>query len=114
MATAVVPLRHAAPTVPRASSSGQRVTAAAHACLPRGRRLRSRRSLTTVSAAAGTSSGGSALAEADGARAWDALGGVSVLAAGTGEAVPLTDMWDPTEVLVSRFRLKPILSFHVA
>jgi len=33
-----------------------------------------------------------------GAPAWDALGGVSVLAAGTGDAVPLTDLWDPTEV----------------
>lgn len=31
---------------------------------------------------------------------WDALGGVSVLAAGTGEAVQLRDLWDPTEVVV--------------
>ncbi|KAK3149468.1 hypothetical protein QOZ80_3AG0217770 [Eleusine coracana subsp. coracana] len=95
MATSAVPLSRAAPiAAPRPSSSGQRVPAAAHA-----RRLRSgrlllrcrRRSLTTVSAAAGTSSGSAP------ARAWDSLGGISVLAAGTGEAVPITDLWDPTE-----------------
>jgi hypothetical protein len=37
----------------------------------------------------------------DGTPAWDALTGVSVFAAGTGDAVPLRDLWDPTEVLSS-------------
>lgn len=32
-----------------------------------------------------------------GTPAWDALAGVSVFAAGTGDAVPLRDLWDPTE-----------------
>lgn len=56
-----------------------------------------RRSLIVSAAAAGDPS---VLAPiAGGAAAWDALGGVSVLAAGTGDAGPLTDLWDPTEVL---------------
>ncbi|KAK3146206.1 hypothetical protein QOZ80_3BG0263010 [Eleusine coracana subsp. coracana] len=98
MATSAAPLP---PIASRPSSSGHRVPAAAHARRLRRRRLLlrcRRRSLTTVSAAAGTSSG-SPPSDAfdDGARAWDSLGGVSVLAAGTGDAVPLTDLWDPTE-----------------
>ncbi|KAI4998167.1 hypothetical protein ZWY2020_053509 [Hordeum vulgare] len=37
-----------------------------------------------------------------GTTAWDALGGVSAFAAGTGDAVPLMDLWDPSEVSSSR------------
>ncbi|XP_062212286.1 uncharacterized protein LOC133913221 [Phragmites australis] len=79
---------------PRASTSGRRVpVSAAHASLPRVSRV-GRLSLT-VSAAAEASPGSPP--DAAGALAWDALGGVSVLAAGTGDAVPLRDLWDPTE-----------------
>ncbi|KAL6636982.1 hypothetical protein ACP70R_024554 [Stipagrostis hirtigluma subsp. patula] len=89
MATAVY-LPRAPLIMRRASSSRGRERAS----LPRGRHL-FRLSLA-VSAAAGASSAGSPT-DAIGASAWDALGGVSVLAAGTGSAVPLTDLWDPTE-----------------
>ncbi|TVU45257.1 hypothetical protein EJB05_04738, partial [Eragrostis curvula] len=96
MATAVQ-FPRAALITSRASSYGQRVPApTAHASFPRGRRvLRGRRSLTVVSAAAGASSGSAP--DAGGTTAWDALGGVSVLASSTGDAVPLRDLWDPTE-----------------
>nr|XP_020187303.2 prostamide/prostaglandin F synthase [Aegilops tauschii subsp. strangulata] len=60
--------------------------------LPDARRLCRRSS--AVSAAAGASP-----PEA-GTAAWDALGGVSVFAAGTGDAVPLSDLWDPSEGVV--------------
>ena len=56
----------------------------------------------TVPAAAGASASSPGLAsDTGGAPAWDALGGVSVVAAGTGNAVALTDLWDSTEVLSS-------------
>jgi hypothetical protein len=90
MATAIS-LPGAPLAAPRARYSGRLVRAS----LPRGGARVGRRSLS-VSAAAEDSSG---LAPIAGAPAWDALGGVSVLAAGTGDAVPLTDLWDPTEVL---------------
>jgi len=90
MATAIS-LRGSPPAAPRARNSGRLVRVSP----PRGGARVGRRSLTRcVSAAAADSSG---LAPVAGAPAWDALGGVSVLAAGTGDAVPLTDLWDPTE-----------------
>ncbi|CAL4944162.1 unnamed protein product [Urochloa decumbens] len=95
MATAIS-LRGAPLIARRAHNSGRRLVrlSAAPASLPRGGggRVVSRRSLG-VSAAAGYPSGSAPVA----AGAWDALGGVSVLAAGSGDAVPLTDLWDPTE-----------------
>nr|TKV91574.1 hypothetical protein SEVIR_9G105700v2 [Setaria viridis] len=91
MATAIS-LRGAPLTAPRACASGRRFVraSAARASLPRGGARVGHRSLTV----SGDSSGSAPVA---GAPAWDALGGVSVLAAGTGDAVPLTDLWDPTE-----------------
>ncbi|CAL4935713.1 unnamed protein product [Urochloa decumbens] len=98
MATAIS-LRGAPLIARRAHNSGRRLVrlSAAPASLPRGGGGRGvgRRSLS-VSAAAGDPSGSAPVAAA-GAPAWDALGGVSVLAAGSGEAVPLTGLWDPTE-----------------
>ncbi|KAL6843617.1 hypothetical protein ACP4OV_026679 [Aristida adscensionis] len=88
MATAVSLPR--APVITARASNGSLA-----AGVPVPRRL-SRRSVV-VSAAAGASSAGSPPAAAAGAAAWDALGGVSVLAAGTGDAVPLRDMWNPDE-----------------
>jgi hypothetical protein len=95
MATAIS-LRHAPLIAPRAWGSGRLVrVSAARASVPRGGSRAGRRSLS-VSAAAGGASGSAPVASAP---AWDALGAVSVLTAGTGDAVPLTDLWDPTEVL---------------
>ncbi|KAJ1293775.1 hypothetical protein BS78_01G094700 [Paspalum vaginatum] len=51
----------------------------------------------TVSATAGARASSGLAPDAAGTPAWDTLGGVSVLAAGTGDAVALTDLWDPTE-----------------
>lgn len=95
MATAAISLPRAALIAPRSGNSRRlvRAASAARVPLPRGGRRLSGRSLT-VPAAAGASS---ALAPDAGAPAWDALGGVSVLAASTGDAVALTDLWDPTE-----------------
>ncbi|RLN43062.1 hypothetical protein C2845_PM01G29570 [Panicum miliaceum] len=98
MATAIS-LRGAPLAAPRARNSGRLVRVPPRASLPGGGERAWRRSLN-VSAAAADSSG---LAPVAGAPAWDALGGVSVLAAGTGDAVPLTDLWDPTEDSVARF-----------
>ena len=94
MATAFS-LRGAPPAAPRARNSGRLVRVSPpQASLPRGGARVGRRSLSVSAAAADSSS----LPPVTGAPAWDALGGVSVLAAGTGDAVPLTDLWDPTEV----------------
>ncbi|CAN6281552.1 unnamed protein product [Urochloa humidicola] len=98
MATAIS-LRGAPLIAPRAYNSGRRLVrvSAARASLPRGGgRVVGRRSLS-VPAAAGDPSGSGSAPVAAGAPAWDALGGVSVLAAGSGDAIPLTDLWDPTE-----------------
>ncbi|CAL4918832.1 unnamed protein product [Urochloa decumbens] len=94
MATAIS-LRGAPLAARRAHNSGRRFVrvSAERASLPRGGGER-RRSLS-VSAATGDPSGSAPVAA--GAPAWDALGGVSVLAAGSGDAVPLTGLWDPTE-----------------
>lgn len=95
MATAIS-LRGVPLAAPRARNSGRFVRVSPpRASLPRVVARVGRRSLS-ASAAAADSPG---LAPIAGAPAWDALGGVSVLAAGTGDAVPLTDLWDPTEVL---------------
>lgn len=96
MATAIS-LPRAPLITPRACSPRQLVhvsAAPARASPPRGGGRVGLRSLT-VPAAAGASSSG--LAPDTGAPAWDALGGVSVLAAGTGNAVALTDLWDSAE-----------------
>ncbi|CAN6286960.1 unnamed protein product [Urochloa humidicola] len=91
---------HGAPlAAPAARNSGRWLVrvSAARASLPRGgggRFVVGRRSLS-VPAAAGDLPGSAPAAAA--APAWDALGGVSVLAAGSGDAVPLTGLWDPTE-----------------
>ncbi|XP_051178551.1 thioredoxin-like protein AAED1, chloroplastic [Lolium perenne] len=58
---------------------------------PHGPFPRLRRRSLRVSAAAGASPLDA------GNPAWDALDGVSVFATGTGDAVPLRDLWDPTE-----------------
>nr|CAB3498350.1 unnamed protein product [Digitaria exilis] len=81
---------------PSACSTSRLVVhaSAALASAPRGGGRVGRRSVSAA-AAAGDLSGSAPIAS--GAPAWDALGGVSVLAAGTGDAVPLTDLWDPTE-----------------
>jgi len=93
MATAIS-LRGAPPAAPRARNSGRLVRVSPpQASLPRGGTRVGRRSLSVSAAEADSSS----LPPVTGAPAWDALGGVSVLAAGTGDAVPLTDLWDPTE-----------------
>ncbi|CAL4927106.1 unnamed protein product [Urochloa decumbens] len=94
MAT-TISLRGAPLAARRAHNSGRRFVrvSAERASLPRGGGER-RRSLS-VSAATGDPSGSAPVAA--GAPAWDALGGVSVLAAGSGDAVPLTGLWDPTE-----------------
>uniref|UniRef100_A0A0E0KIJ6 Thioredoxin domain-containing protein n=1 Tax=Oryza punctata TaxID=4537 RepID=A0A0E0KIJ6_ORYPU len=95
-----------ASAAPRAAST--RVNrAVVLASRPRGGRLcwRRGRSSLTVSAAAGASSPVSPSPSPDGGSpgVWDALGGVSVLAAGTGDAVPLRDLWDPTEESMAKF-----------
>ncbi|OEL34482.1 hypothetical protein BAE44_0004499 [Dichanthelium oligosanthes] len=80
---------------PRACNPGRLVhVSTARTSRQRGGRRVGRRALN-VSTAAVDSSGLAPIAA--GTPAWDALGGVSVLAAGTGDAVPLTDLWDPTE-----------------
>lgn len=99
MATAISLPRAAAPLITTSARNPRRLvdaSAARASPLRRGRHV-VLRSLT-VPAAAGASPG---LAPDTGAQAWDALGGVSVLAAGTGDAVALTDLWDSTEVLSS-------------
>ncbi|KAF0914372.1 hypothetical protein E2562_028248 [Oryza meyeriana var. granulata] len=73
------------------------------------RRERRRRRSLTVSAAAGASppvSPSPSQPYASSADVWDALASVSVLAAGTGDAVPLRELWDPTEgvAVVALFR----------
>lgn len=77
-------------SAPRPSFHRRVSISVAGSTVPDARRL-CRRSLV-VSATAGASP-----PEA-GTAAWDALGGVSVFAAGTGDAVPLRDLWDPSEV----------------
>jgi hypothetical protein len=98
MATAISFPR--APLVtPRACTPRRLVhVSAARASPPRGGGRVGRRS-PTVPAVAGASSSG--LAPDTSVPAWDALGGVSVLAAGTGNAVALTDLWDSAEVPLS-------------
>ncbi|EAY91739.1 hypothetical protein OsI_13380 [Oryza sativa Indica Group] len=88
-----------APAATRATASRVNRAVVPAASRPRGGRLCCRRSLTAVSAAAGASPPVSPSPSPDGGSpgVWDALGGVSVLAAGTGEAVQLRDLWDPTE-----------------
>ncbi|XP_006650537.3 prostamide/prostaglandin F synthase-like [Oryza brachyantha] len=73
--------------------------AAVPALASRGSLCRRRRRSLTVSAAEGASPpvSPSPTPDASSPGVWDALGGVSVLAAGTGDAVPLTELWDPTE-----------------
>jgi hypothetical protein len=98
MATAIS-LPRAPLITPRACTPRRLVhVSAARASPPRGGGRVGRRSLT-VPAVAGASSSG--LAPDTSVPAWDALGGVSVLAAGTGNAVALTDLWDSAEVLLS-------------
>ncbi|ONM08856.1 Thioredoxin superfamily protein [Zea mays] len=96
MATAISFPR--APLVtPRACTPRRLVhVSAARASPPRGGGRVGRRS-PTVPAVAGASSSSSGLAPDTSVPAWDALGGVSVLAAGTGNAVALTDLWDSAE-----------------
>ncbi|WVZ60430.1 hypothetical protein U9M48_010452 [Paspalum notatum var. saurae] len=91
MATAVS-LPRAPLVAPRGSRNSRHVWAAP---ARGGRRLCGRSLTLTVSATAGAASG--LAPDAAGAPAWDTLGGVSVLAAGSGDAVALTDLWDPTE-----------------
>ncbi|KAI4998165.1 hypothetical protein ZWY2020_053507 [Hordeum vulgare] len=79
-------------SAPRSSFHRRVSVSGAGSALPDTRRL-CRRSLA-VSAAAG------APPLDAGTTAWDALGGVSVFAAGTGDAVPLRDLWDPSEGVV--------------
>ncbi|KAF7044037.1 hypothetical protein CFC21_053317 [Triticum aestivum] len=79
-------------SAPRPSFHRRVSVQGAGATLPDARRLCRRSS--AVSAAAGASP-----PEA-GTAAWDSLGGVSVFAAGTGDAVPLRDLWDPSEGVV--------------
>lgn len=94
MATAIS-LPRAPLITPRACTPRRLVhVSAARASPPRGGGRVGRRSLT-VPAVAGASSSG--LAPDTSVPAWDALGGVSVLAAGTGNAVALTDLWDSAE-----------------
>lgn len=101
MATAISLPRTLAPLItPRACNPRRLSAAPARASPPRGGGRVGRCSLT-VPAAAGASASSPGLAPDTGAPAWDALGGVSVLAAGTGNAVALTDLWDSTEVLSS-------------
>ncbi|XP_066386200.1 thioredoxin-like protein AAED1, chloroplastic [Miscanthus floridulus] len=98
MATPISLARAPAPLItPRACNPRQLVhVSAARASPRRGGGRVGRRSLT-VPAAAGASASSPGLAPDTGAPAWDALGGVSVLATGTGNAVALTDLWDSTE-----------------
>uniref|UniRef100_A0A0E0GT98 Thioredoxin domain-containing protein n=1 Tax=Oryza nivara TaxID=4536 RepID=A0A0E0GT98_ORYNI len=94
-----------APAATRATASRVNRAVVPAASRPRGGRLCCRRSLTAVSAAAGASPPVSPSPSPDGGSpgVWDALGGVSVLAAGTGEAVQLRDLWDPTEESMAKF-----------
>ncbi|KAF8675398.1 hypothetical protein HU200_047764 [Digitaria exilis] len=84
---------------PSACSTSRLVVhaSAALASAPRGGGRVGRLSVSVSAAAAGDLSGSAPIAS--GAPAWDALGGVSVLAAGTGDAVPLTDFWELASVL---------------
>ncbi|KAG8062456.1 hypothetical protein GUJ93_ZPchr0003g17452 [Zizania palustris] len=99
METAIsLPVAGASASRPSRLSRGPATVSLASRSSRGGRRLCRRRSLT-VSAAAGVSPpvSPSPSPDAGSAAVWDALGGVSVLAAGTGDAVPLRDLWDPTE-----------------
>jgi len=79
-------------SVPRPSFNRRVSVSGAGSTLPHARRLCHRSS--AVSGAAGS------FQPDYGTAAWDALGGVSVVAAGNGDAVPLRDLWDPVEGVV--------------